>query len=105
LGVLLTSSFFVALFTDSHAHPLPNCVAPAAENCALNSSKLPKSRSMAMARSPDGFPPQFGPMLSQKKVWLTTWAALLKVAAGDPLFHDFIMISTTSMLSMSVPLI
>jgi hypothetical protein len=36
-------------------------------------------------------------MLSQKKVWLTTWAALLKVAAGDPLFHDFIMISTTSM--------
>ena len=105
LAVLLTSSFLVSLFTLSHAQPLPNCVAPAAENWALNSSKLPKSRSMAAARSPVGFPPAFGAMLSQKNVWLRTWAALLKVGVGDPLFHDLFIIPTTSMLSMSVSLI
>ena len=35
---------------------LPNCVAPAWENCFLNSSNDPKLSSMAAFNSPDGSP-------------------------------------------------
>lgn len=38
----------------SQAQPLPNWVAPAALNCFLNSSREPKSRSMASFSSPSG---------------------------------------------------
>ncbi len=54
LGVLVTLSLPPS--ATSHAQPLPNCVAPAALNCFLNSSSEPKSRSIASFSSPLGAP-------------------------------------------------
>lgn len=93
LGVFSTSSDPSGL-AMSHAQPEPNCVAPAEENCDLNSSKEPKHLVMASPSLPLGSPPPPGAMPSQKKVWFHVWAALLNTGVGEPLFQLDWMICT-----------
>ena len=54
LPVFFTRSFPLPFSSTSQAHPEPNCVAPAVENSFLNSSREPKSRSIAAASGPEG---------------------------------------------------
>lgn len=56
----------------SQAHPEPNCVAAAVLNSSMNLSNEPKSLSISLRRSPDGFPPPPGLMDSHKKSWFHT---------------------------------
>ena len=64
LAVLRIDSLPDFLSMTSHAHPEPNCVAPAAENSLTKFSEEPKSRAMAAARAAPGLV-FFGLMLSQ----------------------------------------
>src|SRR5690606_20736555 len=79
---------------QSHAQPEPNCVAPAAANCFLNSSYEPKLSLIMSAILPVGCPPPFGDSEFQKKVWFHTWAALLNTPALSGLPAVALMIST-----------
>ena len=63
-----TSRFSPVL--HSQAQPDPNLVAAAVEKALLNSLKLPKLESIAIAISPFGFPPPFGERIFQKREWL-----------------------------------
>ena len=52
----------------SHAHPLPNRVAPAAESLVLKDSKSLNVLSIAAAKSPLGAPPPLALILGQNNV-------------------------------------
>jgi len=54
----------------SHVQPEPKRFAPASFTCVRSASRPPNVPLIASARSPDGSPPPFGPMIRQKREWL-----------------------------------
>ena len=63
----------------SQAQPEPNSFAALSENSFLKFSTPPKSRWMALSRSPFGSPPPVGDMQFQKNEWFHAWPALLNI--------------------------
>src|SRR3989344_560414 len=58
-----------SLFLTIHVHPEPKTLKAVAEKPFFRSSKEPKCFSINFSKSPEGSPPLFGDIVSQKKLW------------------------------------
>jgi hypothetical protein len=94
-------STFPPLCTHNQAQPDPNLDPAAALNFSLNASKEPKASSIAEANSPDGVPPPFGDITSQKRLWLKNPPPLFLTAVLD--ISKPVRISSIPFPAKSVP--
>src|SRR3954470_17633660 len=65
----------------SHVQPEPKRLTPASLTAVFSASRPPKLEPSASPREPDGLPPPFGPMISQKRVWFAWPPTLFRTAA------------------------
>jgi hypothetical protein len=80
----------------SHVQPEPKRLTPASFTAAFRSPTPPKASEIASASSPEGSPPPFGPMISQKSVWLAWPPPLLRTAARLSSGIESMLVSTVS---------